>query len=177
MSIADKVDAREQQPRFHRDVRLVLDAAAFARAQDLNHQLDQALLSSDDEDVTTGGPQQLVDQLEQLHADHPPVLFRFEARTPDEWTDLLSAHENDPKRLWHHVFAASCTVFEDEPADEPLDPDLVIRYAATLTPGQWAVLVEALRALNERLFDLRPTSAAYAALRRLRHSSTSATGG
>lgn len=175
MSIVDKVQAREEQPRFHRDVRLVLDAAAFARAQDLNHQLEQAVLGDrDDEDVTVPGMQTLADELDVLHDEHPPVLFRFEARTPDEWTDLVADH--DGKQLWHHVFAQSCVIFEDEPVDEDdLTAELVARYAATLTPGQWSSLVGALRSLNEALFDLRPTSAAYAALRRMRPNSTSAT--
>lgn len=178
MPIADKVEARETQPRFRRDVRLVLDAAAFSRAQDLNFRLEQALVGNvDDDDVTVEGPVQIAEQLDALHREHPPALFTFEARTPSEWTDLVADHQGKPD-LWHRVVAECAVVFEDDPVDpDELTVDLVKRYAETLTPGQWQTLVECVRALNEALFDLRPTKAASAVLGRMRPSSTSATAG
>lgn len=169
----------EEQGRFTRDVRLILDPAAFTQAQELTWQLDRHIHSGhvgDGEDVTgEGSPVGLARRLQELHEVHPERLFRFEARTAAEWTDLAASGPDGPK-FWSQVMADSCVIFMDEPcADERPDVEVFERLRATLTPAQWAALSTEVRMLNEQLFDLRPTRAATALLRGTRPNSTSAT--
>lgn len=187
-SAADKIEQRQSQPRFTRDVRLVLDSEAFAEAQQVEHQLEQAVLSPGDGDVTEPGPAQLADRLDAIYATCPPSLFRFVAFTPSEWSDLAGEHGDDNRAMWADAFARSCVVFDGEPfyeddltAADDLDSDelnleSVADFRETLTAGQWSTFVACIKGLNESLFDLRPTSAAYAQARRMRRNSTSATG-
>jgi hypothetical protein len=163
MNAGDLLRQVREAPRFTLDVALLLDAAAFDTARRLN---DRLFALPFDDDVTAESPVAIAEELHELYRETPEQVFRLEARTAAEWDDLRVAAGDDDGEFVLHLFAASCV----EPSG--WTPETARELRGTLTVGQWATLVAALRQLNEGLFDLRPTSAATALIRGMRPSST-----
>jgi len=159
----DPLDHAEQQEPFSLTVGLLLDSAAFARANALHGQLEALRASlalgrtpeGCDEDITEVSPveraQQIAREMHDLHAEHPETLFRFQAVDPFTWSDLAAKHGADPEVFWPHALAASCV----EP--RVYDVEEWSRWRTALTPGQWNALRNVCQQTNEGLFDLTPT--------------------
>lgn len=165
MNAEDLLRQVREAPRFTIDVGLLLDAAAFEEARALN---DRLMGLAFDDDVTADSPVEIAERLHTLYRESPETTFRLEARTAAEWDELRMTAGDDDGEFVLHLFAACCV----EPSG--WTPESVRELRGTLTVGQWATLVAALRQLNEGLFDLRPTSAATALMRGMRQSSTTA---
>lgn len=161
MNAADLISQVKERPRFRMEVGLLLDSVAFAEALDLN---DRLARWQDDDDVTSEGPQVIVDRLRQLHRETPEVRFIVEARNASEWEAL---HRDHPDAIEFSIglFAVSCV----EP--EGWDFAQASELRDSLTAGQWQTLVVALQKVNEGLFDLRPTFAASVMTEGMRRSS------
>jgi hypothetical protein len=166
MNAEDLLRQVREAPRFTVEVALLLDAAAFDEARRLNDRL--FALPYEDDDVTAVAPIEVAERLHQLYQDTPETRFVLQARTAAEWDQLHGEAGDDDGEFVLHLFAACCV----EPSGWTVDSARDLR--ASLTVGQWATLVAALRQLNEGLFDLRPTSAATALMRGMRRSLTTA---
>jgi len=165
MDAGDLLRQVREAPRFSVDVTMLLDAAAFTEARRLN---DLLMTVSLDDDVTSESRFEIAERLVRLHRETEEVSFTLEARTAGEWDDLRKASGDDDGEFVLHLFAASCV----EPTGWTVESARDLRRS--LTVGQWATIVAALRQLNEGLFDLRPTSAAIALTSGMRRNSTTA---
>jgi hypothetical protein len=163
MNAGDLLRQVREAPRFSLDVALLLDPAAFEKARQLN---DKLFALPYDDDVTAESPIEVAQALHDLYRDTPETRFTLEARNAAEWDELRTAAGDDDGEFVLYLFAASCV----EPSG--WTPESARELRGSLTVGQWATLVAALRQLNEGLFDLRPTSAATALIRGMRPSST-----
>lgn len=168
MSAFDDVLAEvEEQPRFRVPVRLLLDADAYNRANTLQAELDDllpqmALAKHDDSgDVTETSPleaaQQLARELVELHGQHPPTEFVFEALDAETFSDLDATHpgeRNMADDFWLHLMAASCV----EPEGSTVEGWR--RWRKRLSAGQFDHLRRMCEHTNLGLFDTRPTKPA-----------------
>jgi hypothetical protein len=166
MNADDLIAQVKARPRFRLEVGLLLDAAAFDEARELNDVLARFQTAKDD-DVTAEGTDSIVARLVELHRDTPEVKFVLEARTASEWETIRAAHSDE--KQFTDALVAACLV---EP--EGFDAGKVGELRDTLTFGQWFSLVSAVRQVNEGLFDLRPTLAATAMMRGMRPTLTTA---
>ena len=167
------------QDRFEVPVRLLLDAKAYNRANELNdliERLRDPVLSGDD-DVTVADSvseaQRLATEMAELHKSHPATEFRFRQLSADEWADLEAAHpkgdrgRDDP--FWVDAMGLSCV----KPDGSDAAGFQVLR--SKLSAGQYEMLRAGCEAACWGSFDLRPTRAATAILRGMRQNSISAT--
>jgi len=152
-------------PRFEIEARLILDPNAYAEARRLNDRL--ATLPLDGDDVTVEGVEAIVTRLHDIYRNTPETVFRFAARTASEW-EAIQVKYSDATDFAIELFAQSCV--EPEEWDHGKARQLYDKLAA----GQWSALLQAILALNEGMFDLRPTRAATALMRGMRQSSTTA---
>lgn len=166
----DTLAAAEQQPAFRVPVPVLLDAAAYNRSNELHRRIEQAATQPDDEDITADGILGLLEEQETLHRQHPPTTFVFEQIGAQAWSDLTAEYPK-PDEFWVQAMAASCV----EPDGATVEG--FARWRNRLSAGQFEQLRAGCQAANEGLFDLRPTSAASALLRRLRQNSTTAPSG
>ena len=167
----DLVGQVEEQPRFRVTVRLLLDAAAYNRASDLQVDLDVAMARPADDDITVESAVSVAQELADLFEEHPPATFVFEQLSAAEWSEFEADQPPDRGRdapFWRDLMARCC--IEPEAATrEGFD-----RLHRRLSVGQWEQLRAGVEAANVGLFDLRPTRAATALLRGTRQSLTTA---
>ena len=162
MNADDLIRQVKDRPRFRLEVGLLLDTEAFAEARALNERLANF---DDDGDVTAEGPDSIVERLHELHRSVPETRFVLEARNAPEW-EALNREWTDPTEFSVALFAECCV----EPAGWDYGKAEELRQS--ITAGQWATLVMALQKVNEGLFDLRPTFAAYARTSAMRPKSS-----
>jgi len=160
----DLIAQVKQRPRFRLEVGLLLDSDAFAEARTLNDRLARL---TDEGDVTAEGPETIVARLTELYRDTPETRFVLEARNAAEWEALNREHD-DPTEFSIALFAQSCV----EP--EGWSRESAGELRESLTAGQWATIVMAMQKVNEGLFDLRPTFAAYTMTNGMRPNLTTA---
>jgi hypothetical protein len=162
----DLISQVKGQPRFRLEVGLLLDAAAFEEARELNDLLARSSVLQDD-DVTSEGTEAVTARLMDLYRETPEVKFVLEARSASEWETIRAANPDDAK--FTLALVAACLV---EP--EGFDAGKVAELRDSLTAGQWFTLASAVRQVNEGLFDLRPTLAATVMMRGMRPNLTTA---
>jgi hypothetical protein len=161
----------EQQERFRVTVALLLDAAAYNRATDLQLQLEQTMGRPVDDDVTVESATTVAQELHDLYEQHPPTKFVFQALSAREWSEFEAGHDTDRGRdaaFWRDLMGRCCV------APEGASREAFDRLHAALSVGQWEQLRAGAEAANVGLFDLRPTRAATALLRGMRQNSTTA---
>lgn len=161
----------EEQPRFRVTVRLLLDAAAYNRASDLQADLDAAIAKPADDDITVESAVGVAQQLADLFDQHPPAIFVFEQLSAAEWSEFEADQPGERGRdapFWRDLMARCC-VEPDAATREGFD-----RLHRRLSVGQWEQLRAGVEAANVGLFDLRPTRAATALLRGTRQNLTTA---
>jgi hypothetical protein len=166
VNASDLIAQVKGQPRFRMEVGLLLDAAAFDEARELNDMLARVSVLQDD-DVTSEGAGAVSARLVELYRETPEVRFVLEARSASEWETIRAANTDDG--AFTSALMAACLV---EP--EGFDAVKVGELRDSLTAGQWFTLVSAVRQVNEGLFDLRPTLAATVMMRGMRPNLTTA---
>ena len=175
----DLLETVDGQGRFEVPVRLLLDAKAYARSNELNDQIERLrdpVLSGDD-DITVedsvSEAQRLATEMAELHKQHPPAEFRFRQLSADEWADLETKHpkgdrgRDDP--FWIDAMGLSCV------APDGSDAEKFKKLRGMLSAGQWELLRAGCEAACWGSFSLTPTRAATAILRGMRQNSIFAT--